>query len=101
MLSITENGYGKRTNCSEYKVTNKGGKGIIAIKNSQRNGNTTSTLIVEEPDEIIISTNKGTVLRCQAKDIRIAGRNTQGVKIKKISGDERVVSAVKIEDNIE
>jgi len=101
MLSITENGYGKRTNCSEYKVTNKGGKGIIAIKNSKRNGNTTSTLIVEEPDEIIISTNKGTVLRCQAKDIRTAGRNTQGVKIKKISGDERVVSAVKIEDNIE
>jgi DNA gyrase subunit A len=100
ILSITENGYGKRTSFLEYRVTNRGGKGIIGIVNSPRNGNVSSTLVVEENDEIILSTDKGSVMRCAVKEIRIAGRNTQGVTIKKLSGSEKVVSAIRIEDNI-
>ena len=101
ILSITENGYGKRTSFLEYRVTNRGGKGIIGIINSPRNGNVASSLVVEESDEIILSTDKGSVMRCAVKEIRTAGRNTQGVTIKKLSGSEKVVSAIKIEDNID
>jgi len=100
ILSITENGYGKRTSFFDYRVTNRGGKGIIGIINSPRNGNVAATLVVEENDEIILSTDKGSVMRCAVKEIRVAGRNTQGVTIKKLSGSEKVVSAIKIEDNI-
>ena len=101
ILSITENGYGKRTSFLEYRVTNRGGKGIIGIINSQRNGNIASTLVVEDNDEIILSTDKGSVMRCAVKEIRVAGRNTQGVTIKRLSGVEKVVSAIKIENNID
>jgi len=100
VLSITENGFGKRTSFLEYRVTNRGGKGIISIVNSPRNGSVAATLVVEESDEIILSTDKGSVMRCAVKEIRIAGRNTQGVTIKKLAGMEKVVSAIKIEDNI-
>ena len=100
ILSITENGYGKRTSFVDFRVTNRGGKGIIGIVNSKRNGNVTSTLVVSNSDEIILSTDKGRVIRCPVKEIRIAGRNTQGVRIIKLSGEEKVVSAIKIEDNI-
>ncbi len=100
ILSITENGYGKRTSFLDFRVTNRGGKGIIGIINSKRNGNVTSNLIVSNNDEIILSTDKGRVIRCPVKEIRIAGRNTQGVRIIKLSGEEKVVSAIKIEDNI-
>ena len=101
VLSITENGYGKRSSLSEFRVTNRGGKGIIGIVNSKRNGNVTSNLIVSDKDQIILSTDKGRVIRVQVKEIRIAGRNTQGVRIIKLSGEEKVVSAIKIEDNID
>ena len=100
ILSITENGYGKRTDHNDYRVTNRGGKGIIGIVNSARNGNVSSSFPVNEGDEIIISTNKGRVIRTAVKEIRIAGRNTQGVRIIKLSGDEKVVSAIKIDDNL-
>ena len=101
ILSITENGYGKRSSLVDFRVTNRGGKGIIGIVNSTRNGNVTSNLVVSDEDQIILSTDKGRVIRCQVKEIRIAGRNTQGVRIIKLSGEEKVVSAIKIEDNIE
>jgi DNA gyrase subunit A len=101
VLSVTENGYGKRSSYADYRVTNRGGKGIIGIINSPRNGSVSATLVVEENDEIILSTDKGSIMRCAVKEIRIAGRNTQGVRIKKLSGEEKVVSVIKIEDNIE
>ena len=100
ILSITENGFGKKTSHYEYRVTNRGGKGIIGIVNSPRNGNISSSFPVFEGDEIMISTNKGRVIRIAVKEIRTAGRNTQGVRIIKLSGDEKVVSAIKIEDNL-
>ncbi len=101
ILSVTENGYGKRTSFLDYRVTNRGGKGIIGIINSPRNGSVAATLMVQDEDEIILSTDKGSVMRCAVKEIRVAGRNTQGVRIKKLTGDEKVVSVIKIEDNIE
>ena len=100
ILSITENGYGKKTSHYDYRVTNRGGKGIIGIINSPRNGNVASSFPVFDGDEILISTNKGRVIRVAVKEIRSAGRNTQGVRIIKLSGDEKVVSAIKIDDNL-
>jgi len=100
VLSISENGYGKKTSHIDYRVTNRGGKGIIGIVNSPRNGNITSSFPVFEGDEILISTNKGRVIRVAVKEIRTAGRNTQGVRIIKLSGEEKVVSAIKIDDNL-
>ena len=99
ILTITENGFGKRTSFYDYRVTNRGGKGIIGIVPSSRNGNVAASFPVNEGDEIILSTDKGKVIRCAVKEIRIAGRNTQGVRIFKLSGDEKVVSAIKIDDN--
>ncbi len=101
ILSVSENGYGKRSSYNDYRVTNRGGKGIIGIINSPRNGNISSSLVVSENDEILLSTDKGSMMRCAVKEIRIAGRNTQGVRIKKLSGSEKVVSVIKIEDNIQ
>ena len=100
ILSITENGFGKRTSHYDFRVTGRGGKGIIGIVNSARNGNVSSSFPVNEGDEIVISTNKGRVIRCAVKEIRVAGRNTQGVRIIKLSGEEKVVSAIKIDDNL-
>ncbi len=100
VLSITENGYGKRTSHYDFRVTNRGGKGIIGIVNSPRNGNVSSSFPVFEGDQILISTNKGRVIRTAVKEIRIAGRNTQGVRIIKLTGDEKVVSSIKLDDNL-
>jgi len=100
ILSITENGYGKKTSHFDYRVTNRGGKGIIGIINSPRNGSICSSFPVYEVDDVMISTNKGRVIRVAVKEIRSAGRNTQGVRIIKLSGDEKVVSAIKIDDNL-
>ena len=101
ILSITENGFGKRTSFNDYRVTNRGGKGIIGIVNSSRNGNVAASFPVDVIDEIILSTDKGRVIRCAVKEIRSGGRNTQGVRIIKLSGEEKVVSAIKIDDNLE
>ena len=100
ILSVSENGYGKRSSYLDYRVTNRGGKGIINIINSPRNGNIAASLVVRNGDEIILSTDKGSIMRCAVVEIRVAGRNTQGVRIKKLSGNEKVVSVIKIEDNI-
>ena len=96
ILSVTENGYGKKTSFYEYRVTNRGGKGIIGIINSQRNGNVVASFSVNEGDEVMLSTNKGRIIRCPVKQIRITGRNTQGVRIFKPSGEEKVATAFKV-----
>ena len=100
ILSITEKGYGKKTPHIDYRVTNRGWKGIIGIINSPRNGNISSSFPVYDGDEVLISTNKGRVIRVAVKEIRTAGRNTQGVRIIKLTGEEKVVSADKINDNL-
>ena len=99
ILSITENGFGKRTSFYDYRVTNRGGKGIIGIVASSRNGNVAASFPVNEGDEVILSTDKGKMIRCAVKEIRIAGRNTKGVRILKVFEGEKVVSAIKIDDS--
>ena len=100
ILSVTKNGFGKRTSFYDYRVTNRGGKGIIGIETSSRNGNVVASFPVNEGDEVILSTDKGKMIRCAVKEIRVSGRNTQGVRLFKIAGDEKVVSAIKIDDSL-
>ena len=97
ILTITENGFGKRTSSYEYRVTNRGGSGITNIITSKRNGNVIASFPIENSKEIIMISNKGTVIRTRVKDIRISGRNTQGVTLMKATEDEKVVSVAKIE----
>ena len=97
ILTITENGFGKRTSSYEYRVTNRGGSGITNIITSKRNGNVIASFPIENDKEIIMISDKGTVIRTKVKDIRISGRNTQGVTLMKASEDEKVVSVAKVE----
>ncbi len=100
ILSITENGFGKITSHKDFRVTNRGGKGIVGIKNSPRNGNVSSSFPVFKGDQILISTNKGRVIRIPVKEVSLVGRNTQGSRIQKLTGDEKVVSTIKLDDNL-
>ncbi len=97
ILTITENGFGKRTSSYEYRVTNRGGSGITNIITSKRNGNVIASFPIENDKEIIMISDKGTVIRTRVKDIRISGRNTQGVTLMKANEDEKVVSVAKVE----
>ncbi|WP_025898703.1 DNA gyrase subunit A [Sneathiella glossodoripedis] len=92
LLSITENGYGKRTNAYEYRVTNRGGQGIINIETSARNGQVVATMPITPEHQIMLVTNGGKLIRTPISDIRIAGRNTQGVTLFKTAQGEQVVS---------
>jgi DNA gyrase subunit A len=99
ILTMTENGYGKRTSAYEYRITNRGGSGIVNIITSERNGSVIASFPVLETDQIMLITNKGKLIRCPVHDIRIAGRNTQGVTLLKTAADERVMSAARIADD--
>lgn len=94
ILAVTEKGYGKRTDLSEYRLQGRGGKGIISIRTNQRNGNAVAFLQVSDEDEIMIVTAEGKILRLKISGIRIIGRNTQGVKFIDIEEGGRVVGAV-------
>lgn len=98
-LTITQNGYGKRSSSYEYRITNRGGSGITGIVTSGRNGQVIASFPVLETDQIMLLTNGGKTIRCPIKDIRIAGRNTQGVTIFKIEKGEKVVSATRVPEN--
>jgi DNA gyrase subunit A len=91
VLSITENGYGKRTRISDYRVIKRGGKGVISIKANKRNGRVVAIRIVNEPDEIMIMTAHGVMIRLPVKGISLIGRNTQGVRVIHLGKDDRVV----------
>ncbi len=92
VLSITENGYGKRTSAYEYRVTGRGGQGIINIEASDRNGPVIASAPVEEGHHVMLVTDTGRLIRTPVHDIRIAGRNTQGVTLFDVEPNERVVS---------
>ena len=96
LLTITENGYGKRTDINEYRLINRGGSGVINIKTSSRNGKVIGIKSVNGDDELIFVTKKGILIRVSAKDISKIGRNTQGVRIMKISSDDKVISLTKV-----
>ena len=98
VLTITENGYGKRSSSYEYRVSGRGGKGIIAIVVNDRNGPVRASFAVEDTDQIMLVTDGGQLIRTPVNDIRAAGRNTQGVTIFKTREGESVVSVERIED---
>jgi DNA gyrase subunit A len=92
ILTITENGYGKRSSAYEYRTTGRGGVGVDSIIVNARNGGVVASFPVEEKDQIMLVTDAGKLIRCPIHDVRIAGRRTQGVTIFRIADDERVVS---------
>jgi DNA gyrase subunit A len=96
LLTVTENGYGKRTTLEEYRLTHRGGKGVIDIKTGDRNGNVVATLQVTDADEVMLITNKGTLIRTRVADISVIGRNTQGVRLMGLQQEgEKVVGAAR------
>ena len=98
LLTITVNGFGKRTSAYEYRVTNRGAQGIINIETSQRNGRVAATFPVGEADQVMLVTDKGQTIRIPVHDIRIASRNTQGVKLFTTEPDEHIVSTARLAD---
>ena len=101
ILTMTEGGYGKRTPVTEYRVQGRGGKGIISVKTTERNGLAVGFLQVREGDQIMLMAAQGKVLRCSVDDIREIGRNTQGVRILELNGDDRVVAVARLAESTE
>jgi DNA gyrase subunit A len=98
VLTITENGYGKRTPIAEYRDQSRGGKGLITMKVNDRNGPVVGARLVDETDELMLITDDGQLIRCPVEDISTYGRNTQGVKVMVTSEDEKVVSMARIDE---
>jgi DNA gyrase subunit A len=102
ILTVTEGGYGKRTPVTEYRVQGRGGKGIISVKTTERNGLAVGFLQVRDGDQIMLMAAQGKVLRCSVDDIREIGRNTQGVRILDLEGeDDRVVAVARLAESTE
>ncbi|MEZ5776502.1 MAG: DNA gyrase subunit A [Hyphomicrobiaceae bacterium] len=98
VLTVSEKGYGKRSSSFEYRVTNRGGKGIVGMVVNNRNGRLIASFPVEHADQIMLVTDGGQLIRCPVDGIRVAGRNTQGVRIFNTAEDESVVSVEHIPD---
>ena len=94
VFAATENGYGKRTSIDEYPVQKRGGKGVITIKTSQRNGRVVSILIVDEFDDVMLMADSGKIIRIPVRGISVISRNTQGVKLIDLEAGERLAGAV-------
>ncbi|MBL7480126.1 DNA gyrase subunit A [Legionella bononiensis] len=98
ILTATENGYGKRTDIDEYRVSGRGGQGVISIQVTERNGKVVRSIQVTDGDEAMLITDKGTLVRFKVNELSIIGRNTQGVRLINVSSGELVVGMQKIED---
>ena len=101
VLTVSVNGYGKRTSSYEYRTTGRGGKGIVAMSVNNRNGKLVASFPVEDSDQIMLVTDKGQLIRCPVDGIRIAGRSTQGVIVFNTADDEHVVSVEHIGEETE
>ena len=101
VLTLTENGFGKRTSSYEYRTTGRGGKGIVAMAVNNRNGRIVASFPIEESDQIMLVTNGGQLIRCPVDGIRIAGRSTQGVIVFDTAEGERVVSVERLSEESE
>jgi DNA gyrase subunit A len=97
VLTVTENGYGKRTPVEQYPVRGRGGMGIISIKSSERNGRQVGAVLVEESDEVMLITDGGTLVRTPASDVSVLGRDTQGVTMIRLSKGEKLVGIERVE----
>lgn len=98
ILTATENGYGKRTDITEYRVSGRGGQGVISIQVTERNGKVVRALQVEDNDETMLITDKGTLVRFKVAELSIIGRNTQGVRLINVASGELVVGMQRIEE---
>ncbi|AJF05295.1 DNA gyrase subunit A [Geoalkalibacter subterraneus] len=101
LVTVTENGYGKRTSLDEYRVQSRGGKGIITIKASERNGKVVDIKLCEEDSDLMFITDRGKVLRTSVGHLSIIGRNTQGVRLMVLEPDERIVAVAKLAEKEE
>jgi DNA gyrase subunit A len=99
VLAVCENGYGKRTDLEEFRLQNRGGKGVILIKASERNGPVVAICMLKETDELMVVTDRGQTIRTKVNEIRETGRNAQGVKIMAIDEAERVVAVERLEES--
>jgi DNA gyrase subunit A len=98
MLTVAEKGYGKRTPLAEYRITSRGGKGVVNMKTTERNGSVVATLQVTEESDVMIITEHGKVIRVHASEIREAGRSTQGVRLLKLDDDDSVAAAAVLQE---
>lgn len=96
LLTVTANGYGKRTNITEYRNQARGGSGVIDIKTTEKNGEVVAIREVSDDSEVIIMTESGKMIRCRAKDISVIGRNTQGVRLIKLKNKDRVTAIAEV-----
>ncbi|VVB65534.1 DNA gyrase subunit A [Candidatus Gugararchaeum adminiculabundum] len=96
VLTITENGFGKRTELEEYRLQSRGGMGVINIQTTDRNGEVVASRAVSDSDDILLISSKGQMIRVPAKDISVIGRNTQGVRVMRLDAKEKVVSVARI-----
>src|SRR5450432_2658087 len=101
MLTVAEKGYGKRTPLAEYRITSRGGKGVVNMKTTDRNGYVVSTLQVTEESDVMIITHNGKVIRVHANEIREAGRSTQGVRLLRLDADDSVAAAAGLAEESE
>ncbi|MDO3378209.1 DNA gyrase subunit A [Geoalkalibacter halelectricus] len=101
LVTVTENGYGKRTSLDEYRVQSRGGKGIITIKTSERNGKVVDIKLCEEDSDLMFITDRGKVLRTSVGHLSVIGRNTQGVRLMVLEPGERVVAVAKLAEKDE
>ena len=101
LLTISQNGYGKRTNISEFSGQKRGGKGVIALNTSQRNGKMIAAVQVIDGDEVMLIGNRGTLIRTQVDQISVIGRNTQGVKVVSTRDEESLVDAVGFKETLD
>src|SRR5256885_2665935 len=101
MLTVAEKGFGKRTPLAEYRITSRGGKGVVNMKTTERNGSVVATLQVTEESDVMIITYNGKVIRVHANEIREAGRSTQGVRLLRLDEDDHVAAAAVLQEESE
>ena len=96
LIFVTENGFGNKVSIDSYSTQNRGGQGVISIKTSERNGNVVGAVNLDNSDYIMLITNKGKTIKISASDMKTINRNTQGVRLQDMSGDE-MISAISSE----
>jgi DNA gyrase subunit A len=96
LLVVTENGYGKRSSIEDYRITNRGGKGVINVKASERNGKVVTIREVVDNDDLILMSESGIANRMNVADIKVIGRATQGVRLMKLKDDDRVIDVARV-----
>lgn len=96
VLTVTNNGFGKRTRLDEYPLQNRGGKGVITIKTSERNGAVVGAVVVDDDDEMMLISDQGKIIRMKVGGINVLGRNTQGVKLIGLEPGERLVALARL-----